>query len=69
MNNLNLTLTARTGQELSGTRLQVAVIVDTKNNAEVVHVSQPILNLKIEVIASNVPQGPQIALVYLGHFE
>lgn len=72
INNLNLTLTAPDGTRTVGNQVAGGgMIVDTKNNAEVVHISQPIPGTwKIEVIGSNVPQGPQdFALVYLGHFE
>jgi hypothetical protein len=72
VNNLNLTLTAPDGTRTVGNQVAGGgMIVDSKNNAEVVHVSQPISGTwKIEVIGSNVPQGPQeFALVYLGHFE
>jgi len=72
INNLNLTLVAPDGTRAVGNQAAGGgMIVDTKNNVEVVHIAQPIPGTwKIEVVGSNVPQGPQdYALVYLGHFE
>lgn len=44
---------------------------DTKNNVEVVHVQKPVVGTwRIEVVGSNVPQGPQdfalVCIVHLG---
>ena len=72
VNNLNLTLIAPDGTRAVGNQAAGGgMIVDTKNNVEVVQVAQPIPGTwKIEIVGSNVPQGPQdFALVYLGHFE
>jgi hypothetical protein len=42
---------------------------DVRNNVEVVHVHKPVDGAwTIEVVGSNVPQGPQdFALVYVAH--
>jgi serine protease AprX len=72
VNNLNLTVVAPDGTRTVGNQIAGGgMTFDKKNNVEVVHVAQPTPGAwKIEVVGSNVPQGPQdFALVYLGHFE
>jgi serine protease AprX len=72
VNNLNLTVVAPDGTRTVGNQIAGGgMTLDKKNNVEVVHVAQPTPGAwKIEVVGSNVPQGPQdFALVYLGHFE
>lgn len=70
VNNLNLIVTAPDGTRYVGNQAAAgATAADSKNNVEVMQVSQPAAGAwKIEVIASNVPQGPQdFALVYVAH--
>jgi serine protease AprX len=69
VNNLNLIVTAPGGQRYLGNQAAAgATAVDVDNNVEVVQVAQPVTGAwTIEVIGSNVPQGPQaFALVCLG---
>jgi hypothetical protein len=69
VNNLNLILTAPDGRRwtsLSGTA--GALALDNRNNVEVVVVEGPASGQwRIDVVGSNVPQGPQdFAVVVLG---
>jgi serine protease AprX len=45
--------------------------MDTNNNVEVVHIQTPVAGKwRIEIIGSNIPQGPQdFTLGYVGHLE
>jgi subtilisin family serine protease len=69
VNNLNLILTAPNGRKVtawSGTG--TALALDSKNNVEVVAVKAPAGGKwRIDIVGSNVPQGPQdFAVVILG---
>ena len=70
VNNLNLILTAPDGRKFTaaGATSGGALVLDDKNNVEVVHVKSPQAGTwRIDVVASNAPQGPQdFALVVLG---
>lgn len=70
VNNLNLMVTAPNGKKYVGNQhAGGGMTFDTKNNVEVVTVKKPVPGIwKIDVVGSNVPQGPQdYALVYIGH--
>ena len=70
VNNLNLIVTAPNGKKTTGnTGLEGVTTFDANNNVESVIINKPASgNWKIEVIAANIPQGPQdFALVYLAH--
>jgi subtilisin family serine protease len=70
INNLNLILTAPNGKKYVGNQNSTGPItIDATNNVEVVEVMKPdVGQWKIEVVCSNIPNGPQpFALVYLGH--
>lgn len=71
VNNLNLIATAPTGTKLVGNQRagSSASTIDTKNNVEVIHVPNPAVgNWQVDIVASNVSQGPQdFALVTLAH--
>jgi serine protease AprX len=69
INNLNLIVTGPDGKRRVGNQSGTGITLDTANNVEVVHIDKPAAGAwKIEVIASNVPHGPQdFALVYIGH--
>ncbi|MDZ4689307.1 MAG: S8 family serine peptidase [Planctomycetaceae bacterium] len=69
VNNLNLIVTAPNGKKHVGNApLSGTPTLDAANNVELVHVPSPSAGpWKIEVVASNVPHGPQdFALVWLG---
>ena len=69
VNNLNLIVTAPDGTRQVGNQSgSAAPSFDTVNNVEVVHVDAPATGTwTIEVVGSNVPQGPQTyALVVRG---
>jgi hypothetical protein len=69
VNNLNLMATSPTGRRYVGNRSAGnTLVLDTSNNAECLHIKQPALGKwKLQVLGSNVPQGPQdFALVWLG---
>jgi serine protease AprX len=70
VNNLNLILQAPDGKRFVGNQLPGAMTADAKNNVELVRVESPVAGeWAIQVVASNVPHGPQdFALVLLGHF-
>ncbi|WP_128548048.1 S8 family serine peptidase [Larkinella soli] len=71
INNLNLILTAPDGRKWVGNqKVNGPLTFDSTNNVEVVQVLVPVSgSWKIEVIGSNIPQGPQpFALVSVGHF-
>lgn len=61
VNNLNLLVTAPDKKRFVGNHpTPGATAVDTRNNAEAVHVQKPAPGVwKIDVVGSNVPQGPQ----------
>ncbi|MEQ6342057.1 MAG: S8 family serine peptidase [Gammaproteobacteria bacterium] len=70
VNNLNLIVTAPDGKRYVGNQAAGAVLaMDTKNNVEVVRIEKPGAGKwKIEIIGSNIPNGPQdFALVYVAH--
>ncbi|MGE5345451.1 MAG: S8 family serine peptidase [Acidithiobacillales bacterium] len=71
VNNLNLIVKSPSGTTFVGNqRAGGSLTPDTSNNAEVIQVRRPAAGAwRLEVVASNVPQGPQdYALVWLGHF-
>jgi len=70
VNNLNLIVTAPDGTKHVGNLPAGATSFDTANNVEVVHVDSPESgDWTVDVVGSNVPQGPQdFALVAIGHF-
>lgn len=70
VNDLNLIVTAPDGTKLAGNQRRGAVRgLDSRNNVEVVHVPRPAGgSWTVDVVASNVPEGPQpFALVAVGH--
>jgi subtilisin family serine protease len=69
VNNLNLIVTDPTGARYVGNQAGAGLMMDAHNNVEVVHVRRPVAgNWRIEVVGSNVPQGPQpFALVWQAH--
>ncbi|MCD6387936.1 MAG: S8 family serine peptidase [Desulfobulbaceae bacterium] len=70
VNNLNLILTAPDGTRFVGNQAAGTLLnLDTKNNVEVADIVNPAPGTWLaEVVASNIPQGPQdFALVYLAH--
>ncbi|MEP7371814.1 MAG: S8 family serine peptidase [Chitinophagaceae bacterium] len=69
VNNLNMILTAPDGKKYTGNQSAGSLTFDSINNAEVIHVNNPSVgNWRVDVVASNVPHGPQdFALVYKGH--
>jgi hypothetical protein len=70
VNDLNLIVTAPDGSRTAGNqRRGAAGGLDARNNAEVVHVAKPAAGRwNVEVVGSNVPEGPQdFALVAVGH--
>jgi subtilisin family serine protease len=70
VNNLNLIVTAPDGTKHVGNQPAGGTSFDTANNVEVVHVDSPESgDWTVDVVGSNVPQGPQdFALVAIGHF-
>jgi subtilisin family serine protease len=71
VNNLNLVVTAPDGHTFVGNqRRNGSPTVDTTNNVELVHVPKPSAGAwRVDVVGSNVPQGPQdYALVAIAHF-
>ncbi len=67
VNNLNLILTAPDGRRFVGNQETGGLLtLDAKNNVEVAHIPSPVAGTwKVEVVGSNIPQGPQdFALVY-----
>jgi serine protease AprX len=69
VNNLNLMVTDPSGIRYVGNQSAGNLTMDVKNNVEVVQVPRPVSGTwKIEVVGSNVPQGPQpFALAWLAH--
>jgi serine protease AprX len=70
VNNLNLVVTAPSGKKYTGnTGVEGVSTFDSNNNVESLLINKPEAgNWKFEVIAANVPQGPQdFALVYIAH--
>jgi subtilisin family serine protease len=68
VNNLNLILTASNGKKYTGNQaLNGSAKLDTINNVEVIEINKPSAgDWRLDVIASNIPQGPQdFAMVYL----
>jgi serine protease AprX len=71
VNNLNLIVTGPGGRKYVGNQRKGGpAVLDTTNNAEVVHVDRPAAGVwTIQVVGSNVARGPQdFALVSIGHF-
>ena len=71
VNNLNLIVTSPDGRKLVGNqRRNGPPTLDKTNNVELVHVDKPAAGTwTLDVVASNVPRGPQdFALVAIGHF-
>ncbi|HVE82462.1 MAG TPA: S8 family serine peptidase, partial [Myxococcales bacterium] len=70
VNNLNLILVSPKGQRVTGNQPSTGgtLALDTQNNVEVAHVPQPAAGQwTVQVLASNVPQGPQpFAVVVMG---
>jgi subtilisin family serine protease len=69
VNNLNLILTAPDGSKVTSmSGAGAALALDSKNNVEVIEVNAPAGGTwRIDVVGSNVPQGPQdCAIVILG---
>ncbi len=69
VNDLNLVLTLPGGKKITGNAgLENVKTFDSNNNVEVILLSKPDTgSYKVEVVAANVPQGPQdFALVLLG---
>lgn len=66
VNNLNLILTAPDGRRFVGNQGAGALTMDARNNVEAIHVVSPQPGAwRLEVVGSNIPQGPQpFALVY-----
>ena len=59
VNNLNLIATDPNGTRYVG-NFSGAMTLDAKNNVEVVNVLRPVAGMwKVEIVGSNVPQGPQ----------
>ncbi len=71
VNNLNLIVTDPAGVRHVGNQPAGGLSLDARNNVEVVHVPAPVVGeWTIEVVGSNVPQGPQpFALVWQGHLR
>jgi len=70
INDLNLIVRGPAGLVVPGNQTPgSATALDTKNNAEVVRIAAPAAGVyTIEVVAANVPKGPQtFALVYSAH--
>jgi len=70
VNNLNLILTAPDGTRFVGNQAAGTILnPDTKNNTEVADIVNPAPGTwLVEVVASNIPQGPQeFALVHMAH--
>ncbi len=69
VNDVNLVLTAPDGRKVTaGGSADGTLALDNKNNVEVVQVDAPRAGMwRIDILGSNVPQGPQdFALVILG---
>jgi subtilisin-like proprotein convertase family protein len=72
VNNLNLILIAPDGKRYVGNQTPgAALTMDVNNNVEVIHIPKPEPgSWKLEVVGSNIPQGPQeFALVYRAHLS
>ena len=69
VNNLNLIVTDPNGVRYVGNQDGASLTMDANNNVEVVQVRRPVAGgWTIEVVGSNVPQGPQpFALVWQAH--
>lgn len=69
VNNLNLIVTGPDGARYVGNQTGASLTLDARNNVEVVQVRRPPAgDWRIEVVGSNVPQGPQpFALVWQAH--
>ncbi len=70
VNDLNLILTAPDGTKRTGNQSpEKTLTLDAANNVEVIHIRKPQAGAwKLEVVGSNVPQGPQpFALVVIAH--
>jgi serine protease AprX len=59
-NNLNLMLTAPDGSRHVGNATSGQLALDTRNNVEAIEIANPATGTwRVQIIASNVPQGPQ----------
>jgi hypothetical protein len=69
VNNLNLLVTDPNGARYVGNQGGASLTMDAHNNVEVVQVRRPVAgDWRIEVVGSNIPQGPQpFALVWQAH--
>ncbi len=70
VNNLNLLVNAPDGKTYVGNQKASGPIAfDVRSNVEAVHVQTPVAGIwRIQVVGSNIPQGPQgFALVYIGN--
>ncbi len=70
VNNLNLMLTSPDGSRYLGNQVgSNNLVLDNKNNVEKLNIVNPLAGTwLVEIVASNVPQGPQdFALVYSAH--
>jgi len=70
VNNLNLVVTDPSGNRYIGNQSAAgATALDVANNVEVVHVRRPAAGTwNVQIVASNVPEGPQpFAVAGLGH--
>lgn len=68
VNNLNLIVTGPDGKKYTGNQSTSGVAkLDAINNVEVIEIDKPSAgNWRLDVIASNIPHGPQdFAVVYL----
>jgi len=67
VNNLNLILTGPDGKKYTGNQAGASATLDTVNNVEVIAINAPSAgNWRLDVVGSNIPQGPQdFALVYI----
>ncbi|MCK7496521.1 MAG: hypothetical protein MZW92_40640 [Comamonadaceae bacterium] len=71
VNNLNLIVTDPNGVRTVGGQAGTGLTMDSRNNVEVVQVRRPVAGTwTIDVVGSNVPQGPQpFALVWQAHLD
>jgi hypothetical protein len=69
VNNLNLIVRSPTGRIYAGNSPAGKLALDNKNNVEALVIPHPRAGIwQVQVIAANVPNGPQdFALVYRGH--
>lgn len=70
VNNLNMIIYSPDERRFVGNQPEGGgMTLDTNNNVEVVHIPKPTAGIwRIEVVGSNIPQGPQdFAIVLVGH--